>query len=196
MTDSINQTQPRFDTAPAPTAGRVPPRGAPPSPAEASPPAPPLLEALAKIRPPVKRPLRPADPRQADLALRAWRHLGGGLYRHKSGGLYSRPVINGRRTWRALGTANEKAARQILTHNQVAHAKSKAGAGLSPYAKPQFITAGQVLRKYLEDNCPDRRRRQRTARNFAAVKHQCLALLGFWDTIQMDGITLATCNQY
>src|ERR1700677_4955948 len=174
----------------APTRRPAIPRRQPP------PPALPLLEALAKIRPAVKRPLRPADPRQADLALRAWRHLGGGLYRHKSGGLYSRPVINGRRTWRALGTANEKAARQILTHNQVAHAKSKAGAGLSPYAKPQFITAGQVLRKYLEDNCPDRRRRQRTARNFAAVKHQCLALLGFWDTIQMDGITLATCNQY
>ncbi len=80
-----------------------------------------------------------------------------GIYRQKSNGCYyERPHINGRRTWRSLGTANLKLAREELHKRRVK--------GQVAYAPQNAVATGAVIRCYEHDGYPDRHKEKRAGR--------------------------------
>jgi hypothetical protein len=67
-----------------------------------------------------------------------------GIYRQKSNGCYyKRPHINGRRTWRSLGTQNLKLAREEYYKRRVK--------GQIAYAPKNAVATGAVIRCYEQD---------------------------------------------
>ncbi len=109
---------------------------------------------------------------------------------------YERPRINGKPTFRSLETNHEKTARQTLAQNQLNHAKSKVGAAPDPYAKKVLTTTGDIIRRYIADNCPDRRRAQRPIQARKAQKRACEMLLGYWDNMPIENVNLQTMDSY
>jgi len=66
-----------------------------------------------------------------------------GIYRQKSNGCYyERPHINGRRTWRSLGTQNLKLAREEFHKRRVK--------GQVAYAPINAVATGAVSRRFFQ----------------------------------------------
>src|SRR2546427_13095820 len=90
-----------------------------------------------------------------------------GIFRHKSSRyLHERPTINGKRTWRSLETKNLKLAKEEFRRRRSAEDR-----GEDPYTERQEPPAdnektevpsvvGDALRRYEQDNCPDRNRKK------------------------------------
>jgi len=126
-----------------------------------------------------------------------------GIYRHQiSRYLHERPFLNGKRTWRSLGTKNLKFAKEEFRRRRSAEDR-----GDDPYAEIQdrapeegkteaAALVGDVLRRYARDNCPDRNRKKRPERTLAAEKANIEILLPFWDDVAPDDITIALCDKY
>lgn len=114
--------------------------------------------------------------------------------------LYERPTIRGRSTYKALATTSVKLAREEL-----ARRRALRQTGAEPTDKrreeaakdEQLQTAGDVIRFYLAAGCPDRKAKQRQRQlGKDAEVAACDMLLGFWDDVPIESITLATCDDY
>jgi hypothetical protein len=112
-----------------------------------------------------------------------------GIYRQKSNGCYyERPHINGRRTWRSLGTQNLKLAREE-------HHKRRVN-GQIAYAPRNAVATGEVIRCYEQDGYPDRHKEKRAGRTLTKETKNCETLLKFWEHVPVDAVTLAACDRY
>lgn len=112
---------------------------------------------------------------------------------------HERPTINGRRTYRSLGTdklAGDAGARAIFSLRRARELMAREGAGVSPYTKPELKTVGEVIRRYQSDGCLDHQRQQRPTDTRTMETGNCKNLLLFWDTILIDEVTLGKCDQY
>lgn len=124
-------------------------------------------------------------------------HVEAGIYQNPQSRTYfERPHINGKRTWRSLKTKNLKLAREELHRRRAA-----SSAGSSPYAPKATLpvrakTAGEVIRRYQSENYPDRHLNTRPERTKDEEERHCELLLLFWNTIQVDAITIGTCDKY
>ncbi len=119
-----------------------------------------------------------------------------GVYRHAgSGWMHEHPTINGKRTWRSLGTKNLK-----LAVVEFRRRRSMEDKGESPYAvaepPPRAITVGECLDRYEEDGYPDRKRKARPVSTHKAEATNVQVLRAFWSEIPIDDITVATCDKY
>jgi hypothetical protein len=111
-----------------------------------------------------------------------------GIYRRSSGTLYERPIINGRPTWRSLGTQNLKLAREELHKRRVK--------GAIAYVPKDAVTAGEVIRCYEQDGYPDRHKEKRAGRTLEKETKNCETLLKFWEHIPVDDVRLAAFDRY
>jgi len=126
-----------------------------------------------------------------------------GIFRHTgTRWLHERPTINGKRTWRTLETKNLKFAKETYRKRRSAEDR-----GENPYAEEQGSAAdeekkkaaslvGDALRRYAEDDCPDRNRKTRPPLMLGAEKANVQALLPFWADVDPDDITIALCDKY
>ena len=126
-----------------------------------------------------------------------------GIFRHTgTGWLHERPTISGKRTWRSLDTKNLKLAKETFRKRRSAEDR-----GENPYAEKEQSPAegekekpaalvGDVLRRYAEDDCPDRNRKKRPPLMLAAEKAYVAALLPFWNEVNPEDITIAVCDRY
>jgi integrase len=111
-----------------------------------------------------------------------------GIYRRKGGMLFERPWAKGRRTWSSLNTKNLKLAKEEL---------HKRRSGLKLVEEDESdVTCGDVIRKYQSDEYPDDQRQRRPDRAYELEDRFCLNLLPFWDAINVDAVTAATCDKY
>lgn len=119
----------------------------------------------------------------------AFERVESGIYRSTTNGCYyERPHINGKRTWRSLGTKNLKLAREELHKRRVK--------GEIAYVPKNIVYTGQVIRGYEQDGYPDRHKQPRQGRTLDAEKQKCKTLMKFWEHILTDNITLAVCDRY
>ncbi len=126
-----------------------------------------------------------------------------GIYRQQTSRyLHERPTINGKRTWRSLETKNLKLAKEEFRRRRSAEDR-----GEDPYTEKREPPAesekaevpsvvGDALRRYVQDNCPDRNRKKRPERTLADEKTNVKILLPFWDEVAPDDITIALCDKY
>ena len=109
-----------------------------------------------------------------------------GIYRRKGGMLFERPWSKGKRTWNSLKTKNLKLEKEE-------YHRRKSGV---PKANPTSVTCGDVIRRYQKDDYPDDQRQKRPDRAHELETRFCTNLLPFWDTINVDSVTNATCDRY
>lgn len=109
-----------------------------------------------------------------------------GIYRRKGGMLFERPWIDGKRTWRSLETKNLKLAKEELHRRKSGVTKRH----------ESDVTCGEVIRAYKDDNCPDDQRQIRPEITLEKELRYCGNLLPFWDHIQVEDVTHATCDRY
>jgi integrase len=120
-----------------------------------------------------------------------------GIYRIPgSDQYYERPKVGGRWTWRTLGSSVLSDARDELRRRRASHAAAMLGQGVSVYAKSTLATVGEIINTYLADGCLDRQRRPRIPDSLKAEKANCTTLLGFFDKLAYEHITLARLDEY
>ena len=126
-----------------------------------------------------------------------WISVADGIWRNtksKRGKLYERPKINGKFTYKKLGTANVQEARKELARRITERAGGK-----EPTAKTVPTpgkTAGDVIRFYANDGYPDKLLNERPTRTKASEATNCKSLLRFWDTIPLDQIVDKTSDEF
>jgi hypothetical protein len=123
-----------------------------------------------------------------------------GIYKNsKNGKYFERPLINGKRTWRALGGKNLKLAREEFYRRRTA-----VSAGTSPYLEAATEeteeevarTVGDIIRRYQEDNCLDGDLLERPPETRADEDRHCTTLLQFWDEVEVARVTDRICDNY
>ncbi len=116
-----------------------------------------------------------------------------GIYKNsKNGKYFERPLVNGKRAWRALGGKHLKLAREEFYRRRTA-----VSAGTSPYAKAgtedteeaEAKTVGDTIRRYQEDNCLDGDLLERPPGTRADEERHCTTLLQCWDGIEVTNVT-------
>ena len=118
----------------------------------------------------------------------AFERVESGIYRSTTNGCYyERPRINGKRTWRSLGTKNLKLAREELHKRRVK--------GEIAYVPKNIVYTGQVIRCYEQDGYPDRHKQPRQGRTLDSEKQKCKTLMKFWEHILTKNITLTVCDR-
>ena len=127
-----------------------------------------------------------------------YKHMETGIYQaRRSRTYFERPHIDGKRKWRSLRTKNLKFAREELHRRRAA-----AFSGNSPYARTtgqagtQASTVGEVIRRYQHDNYPDRHLNSRPEATRADEERHCDILLGFWNVVPVNSVTVAVCDRY
>jgi hypothetical protein len=121
-----------------------------------------------------------------------WKRAAPGIWRNKSGMLYERPKINGRYTYRSLDTTELEAAKAEF-HRRRAGVEPKPEA--APPA-PTEVLVGQVIQRYQDGGCRDRHKQRRPDLTDKAENNYCRTLLGFWQNINVDDVTIAACDRY
>jgi len=112
-------------------------------------------------------------------------------HRTSNGTYYERPCINGVRTFRSLKTKNLKDAKAEWKRRETCRA-----AGNDPQPKPNVTTVGECIKLYQTDGYPDKQRGARPETMRKAEAANCVTLLEFWNTVQVDAITIAECDRY
>jgi hypothetical protein len=123
---------------------------------------------------------------------KTWKWIEARLWQNtQSGVYYERPVVKGRPTFRSLKTRNRKHAVDELFKRRTA-----VGAGEDPYAEPEAVTVGEVVRRYQKDGYLDRDLQPRPPSTLADEERNCKTLLEFWDLVDVTAVTDATCDKY
>lgn len=131
---------------------------------------------------------------------KSWALVEPGIYLGPYSDVYhERPTINGRATFRSLGTkklTGDDGARAIYALRRAKELLAKEGGGKSPYAKIELKTVGEVIRRYAADGYLDHQRQPRRTETRKMETSNCEMLLNFWDKILIDEVTLGKCDQY
>src|SRR5262245_48324037 len=123
--------------------------------------------------------------------MKTWKTIERGIYRHTpTGTLYERPSINGRATFRSLGTSKLSEARETLAARRTDQKRAELGLAKSPYARPEAQTVGEVIQRYLDDGCKDRHLRTRRDKCEKAEKRHCSRLLKWWTREPANDVTV------
>jgi hypothetical protein len=123
-----------------------------------------------------------------DGAQKAWIRVGEGIWRRTSNGLlYERPKIRGKWTYRSLKSTNIKLAREEKQRRE-RNRGTKTDCG--------NIKVGDIILRYLADECPNQQGHPRTETDKRREKYRCSKLLAFWDKIKVDEISLNLCDDY
>jgi integrase len=134
-----------------------------------------------------------------------WESKGGGLYMHGPTGVYyERPWVEtsgGRkRTFRSLGTCNERQALGLLNQRRGRAIEARLGKGKDPYAKKKDMRlkfVSEVLKKYAAAGYPDRFLHPRdNAKTLDGEKRNTEQLLGFFDGYSIEELDQALCDDY
>ncbi len=127
-----------------------------------------------------------------------FKHMETGIYQHRRSRTYfERPHIDGKRTWRSLRTKNLKFAREELHRRRAAALSGNSSYGrTNGHPDTQVSTVGEVIRRYEHDNYPDRHLNSRPEATRADEERHCDTLLGFWNAITVNSVTVAVCDRY
>jgi site-specific recombinase XerD len=115
-----------------------------------------------------------------------------GIYRSTSSGLLSeRPFIEGKRTWRSLGTTKITIARTELRRRRAARQADEED------REPEYFkTVGEVIRNYQAAEYPDKQLNARSDRTRKEEARHCVLLVKFWESIRVKRTSIVTCDQY
>jgi site-specific recombinase XerD len=115
-----------------------------------------------------------------------------GIYRStKSGLLSERPVVDGKRTWRSLGTTRITAARAELRRRKAARQSGE------EEPEPEYLkSVGEVIRYYQGADYPDKQLNSRSDRTRKEEARHCDLLLKFWDAVRVKRTSIVSCDQY
>lgn len=158
------------------------------------------IKQKAAVKPTVQLDLFPVHENQCEsVSVQTPRriHLGAGLYQDTAtGALYERPWINGRRTMRALGTTNERAARNEMARRRAAALASLSGAVESPYQRRRAQFIEEILAGYLKAGTPNRQRRPRPEPTAKAERRNCQILIQILGPKNINDLTPSLLDAY
>ena len=115
-----------------------------------------------------------------------------GIYRKTTNGVYyERPHVNGKRTWRSLETANLKHAREAFYKRRATPKNDPA-----EYVVPASLTVGELINRYLGDECLDKHQSKRTGRTLECELAHSKMLLKFLDSVVFSRVSDIECDKY
>lgn len=127
--------------------------------------------------------------------MKTWERVGDGLYRSQYGKLYSRPVINGKRTFRKLKARTIKEAKAELAALQTEAARAAVGLGRDPYG-PAPATVGKLIEAYQAAGCPTVKGGPRSGRQLILEKRRTDKLMQFWKDRPADKVKMPDMYDY